>query len=307
MLPMGRKFLAGAIAAVGSLAVSATAATPAAAGPATVTVQPGDTLSTIAVLLHTSVAALMAANHLGDANRVLAGRVLVVPGSPRAPGSAAPSGPGSPPLTITVRRGDTLSALASRYHTTVGALAAANHLANADRVLAGSRLVVPGGTPAMALASYVVPGARAHASGLPSALVAHPARLGLRPAFASAAAAYGVPVAVLEALCWWESGWQGAIVSSTGAVGVCQIEPSTARLVNRSLGRSLNPAVPAQNIALGAAYLASLLRATGGNVGLALAGYYQGLSSVRASGMFPSTRTYVRGIEAYASIFAASG
>jgi soluble lytic murein transglycosylase-like protein len=152
--------------------------------------------------------------------------------------------------------------------------------------------VVPAGTSA-----------NAHASGLPSALVAHPARLTLRPAFAGAAATYGVPMAVLEALCWWESGWQSAIVSSTGAIGVCQIEPSTARLVNQSLGRSLDPAVPAQNIALGAAYLASLLRATGGNVGLALAGYYQGLRSVRASGMFSSTRTYVRGIEAYTTIF----
>ena len=65
----------------------------------------------------------------------------------------------------------------------------------------------------------------------------------------------------------------------------------------------MNPNTAAQNIDLGAAYLHSLLAATGGNQSLAIAGYYQGLFSVRASGMFPSTVTYVHGILAYAAIF----
>jgi hypothetical protein len=39
-------------------------------------------------------------------------------------------------------------------------------------------------------------------------------------------------------------------------------------------------------------------------VSQALAGYYQGLASVRQRGLLASTATYVRGIEAYAAIFA---
>ena len=45
--------------------------------------------------------------------------------------------------TLTVRSGDTLSALATRHGTTVGALAAANALRSPDRIRAGQRLTVP--------------------------------------------------------------------------------------------------------------------------------------------------------------------
>ena len=114
-----------------------------------------------------------------------------------------------------------------------------------------------------------------------------------------------MPAAVLKALCWWESGWQTAIVSNTGAIGVCQLEPSTVTFVDTYLvGASLDPHVAAQNIQLGAAFLAWLLRSTAGDVSLALAGYYQGLLSVHQRGIFPSTANYVKGIEAYSAIFA---
>jgi hypothetical protein len=41
-------------------------------------------------------------------------------------------------------RGDTLSALAARFHTSVSALAKANHIANPDLIYAGASLQVPG-------------------------------------------------------------------------------------------------------------------------------------------------------------------
>jgi LysM repeat protein len=41
-------------------------------------------------------------------------------------------------------RGDTLSALAARYHTSVSALAKANHIANPDLIYAGASLQIPG-------------------------------------------------------------------------------------------------------------------------------------------------------------------
>ncbi len=290
-----------------------------AAGAATVTVQRGQTLSGIAAQLRTSVAALAAANHLSDPDRVLAGQVLQVPApggvtpsgaapSGAAPGGAAPSGaaPGSIPpgsVTVVVARGDTLSAIASRYRTTVAAIAQGNGITDVNRVFAGMKLRIPlAAASGMQLASYDLP---AGSSPYPAQLLAHPNRMALQPDFTNAATTYGVPLPLLEALCWWESGWQTTVVSGTGALGVCQVEPATADLVNRTLVHaSLDPHVASQNIALGAAYLASLLRATGGHADQALAGYYQGLTSVRRKGMLPSTTHYVQGIEAYARIFA---
>lgn len=280
------------VSAIGAIGAEVVTGTPAAA--ATVTVQRGQTLTQIAGSLHITVASLAAANGITDPDHVLAGQVLQVP-------ATASSAPGS--IVVVVGRGDTLTSIAARYRTTVTAIAAANGISNPDRVFAGSKLRVPlAAASGMALASYDLPLGSSH---YPAQLLAHPSRLSLQPAFAQAASTYGVSLPLLEALCWWESGWQSTVVSSTGAVGVCQIEPSTASFVNRYLVHgALDPHVASQNIAIGAAYLASLLRATGGNAAQALAGYYQGLSSVRSKGMLPSTAHYVQGILAYAAIFA---
>jgi LysM repeat protein len=50
----------------------------------------------------------------------------------------------------TVRRGETLGAIASRYGTTTAAIAKANGIANPDRIVAGARLTIPGGGSAPA-------------------------------------------------------------------------------------------------------------------------------------------------------------
>jgi len=285
---------------VGAVSASTLAAGSASAG--TVRVTSGETLWSIASRYGTTVAALAAANDITNPNLVYTGAVLQVP-SGSASGSA--SG-GVPPSTITVGPGDTLTAIAARYRTTVGALTAANGISNPNLVYAGSKLRLP--NQSMALASYSVP-VSGGSGGLPATLLAHPDRLALRGDFVQSASAYGVPVSLLEALCWWESGWQESVVSSTGAVGVCQIEPSTATFVNDVLvpGRGLDVHSAAGNIAMGAAYLHDLLSRAGGNESLAIAGYYQGLASVEQKGMLPATRTYVAGILAYSAIFAAAG
>ncbi|EPX56512.1 LysM domain protein [Cystobacter fuscus DSM 2262] len=46
--------------------------------------------------------------------------------------------------TYRIRRGDTLSALASRFHTSVSALARANKIANPNLIIAGKSLRIPG-------------------------------------------------------------------------------------------------------------------------------------------------------------------
>jgi soluble lytic murein transglycosylase-like protein len=136
-------------------------------------------------------------------------------------------------------------------------------------------------------------------SELPAQLVAQPQRLQLLPLFRRWAAVCAVPAALVEATCWWESGWQEDEVSDTGAVGVCQIEPDTTRAVRALLGdEALDPRSASDNIEMSAAYLRWLLDQTGGRQDLALAGYYQGITSLREHGVLPVSRPYVAGIDA---------
>jgi murein DD-endopeptidase MepM/ murein hydrolase activator NlpD len=112
----------------------------------------GDTVWTIARRFGTSVNAITAANGMASPHRLRIGQVLVLPGGGEATAAAparpaASASPAGPPqgasVTYRVREGDTLSAIARRYATTVGAIAAANDLASAHRLKVGQRLTVP--------------------------------------------------------------------------------------------------------------------------------------------------------------------
>jgi soluble lytic murein transglycosylase-like protein len=119
---------------------------------------------------------------------------------------------------------------------------------------------------------------------------------------ASIAQANGVPAGLAEAVAWQESGWNNAEVSGIGAVGVMQIVPSTWSWIDRYLTPSnpLGTASAAENVRGGVLLLHQLLQLTGGNESLAVAGYYQGLASVQAHGMYASTRQYVADVLALA-------
>jgi lipoprotein-anchoring transpeptidase ErfK/SrfK len=142
--------------------LAAVAAPPSPGG--TYVVQRGDTLAEIAARLGVSQSALARANGIADVNHIYPGERLVVPGSKStAPGgsvatqasatdqavtpdrllSPADSGQGQDGIYV-VRRGDTLSAIAHRLGISLQGLLAANHLANADFVFVGQRLVIPG-------------------------------------------------------------------------------------------------------------------------------------------------------------------
>jgi LysM repeat protein len=275
----------------------------------TVRVVPGDTLWAIAARLHTTVAQLASANGITNPNRLMVGMVLQIPGGPSPSPPPAPSPAAGytgavavSDTVVVVRPGDTLTAIAARYHTTLAALVRANNISNPNFVLIGTQLHIPGTLAPL-------PGGSAPADALTAKLLAHPDRLALRPAFVSAAAASGLPANLLEALCWWESGWQSTATSSTGAIGVCQLEPSTVGYARTTLlhNAALDPRSGPDNIAMAAAYLRDLIGRAGGNSTVAIAGYYQGLPSVQQHGMIPSAQTYVRGVAGYAAIFPPGG
>jgi LysM repeat protein len=246
------------------------------AGPAgTYVVRPGDTLSAIASRLGVSVSALAAANGIEDPNRVYAGQSLTVPGS----ASPAPA-PAASARTHTVAAGETLTGIAARYGTTVSAIAQANRITDPNHVRIGAVLQIPA--------------AAGSGSGLPSRLVASPGRMALVPFFKKWAVANNLDPALVMAVAWQESGWQNSVISPAGAIGIGQLLPSTAAFVSRDLiGVPLDPNVPEHNIRMTARYLRWLLTRSGGNLDVALGGYYQGPASVAAIGFLPSTVDYI--------------
>lgn len=124
-----------------------------------------------------------------------------------------------------------------------------------------------------------------------------PARF--RQAFADAAAKTGLPVSLLVATAYEESGMDPSARSSAGARGLLQLMPGTARELQLEVDD------PAANVLAGARYLRQLLDRFG-RVDLALAAYNAGPTAVvRAGGMAPSVATlrYAQNVQARAASF----
>jgi soluble lytic murein transglycosylase-like protein len=118
------------------------------------------------------------------------------------------------------------------------------------------------------------------------------------------AAEHGAPAALAAAIAWQESGFNNAVVSTANARGIMQVMPGTWDWVNRNLAPApLDPQSAADNVRAGSLYLAQLMKQTGGDLRLAAAGDYQGLSSVRARGMFDDTKQYVDNVLALSARF----
>lgn len=97
----------------------------------TYTVRSGDTLSSIASKFGTSYQALANLNGISNPNLIYAGQVL------RVNGSASASS-----VYYTVRAGDNLSAIASRYGTSYQSIASLNGLTNPNLIYAGQTLKI---------------------------------------------------------------------------------------------------------------------------------------------------------------------
>lgn len=244
-------------------------------GTAGYTVRGGDTLSRIAARFGVSTSALAAANGLSNPNLIRAGQELKVPGS--GTGGAAGSS------VHTVRPGETLMGISIHYGVKMAAIAAANGMTSLNLVYAGQRLRIPSGGGG-AGASAATAGPTAARADVERMLTATAQRYGFKPAF-------------IKAIAMQESGWNQSARSSVGAIGVMQVLPSTGDWVSTYLvGRRLDLTDAQDNITAGVAFIAYLWRLTGGDVERTLAGYYQGLASVRANGMYPSTHRYIANV-----------
>jgi LysM repeat protein len=273
-----------------------TAAAPASSGGGGYVVRPGDSLSGIAARQGVSLAALAAANSLKPTSWVLSGTTLRLPAAGSVPAStvAAPAPMGA----YKVRPGDTLSGLAAASRVPASQMAYMNGLDADAPLIAGTVIKLPTGasinTTTPAPARTIVPQA---------APVASAGRLSATQV-GSLAAQQGVPSSLASAIAWQESGFNNAMVSAANARGIMQIMPGTWSWVQANLaGTPLDPSSASDNVRAGSLYLAHLLRETNGDPALAVAGYYQGLSSVRRIGMLPETERYVANVLALRSRF----
>jgi LysM repeat protein len=226
-------------------------------------VRAGDTLTAIAARHHTSVPVLASLNRLSP-NRVLpVGFVLRLP-ERRAGQHLAP---------YVVRRGDTLSQIASAHRVKLGDLLSVNHLDPDGLLLEGQRILLPR---------------------------VRPSRQAIRASIKRWADHYRIPHSLALALAWQESGHQADVVSRAGAIGVMQVMPKTWTYVESVLiGRPIRHTADG-NVRVGLAYLRHLLNLFG-NTQRALAAYLQGDKSVRSQGIYRSTRRYIANILAIAS------
>ncbi len=75
-----------------------------------------------------------------------------------------------------------------------------------------------------------------------------------------------------------------------------QVTPRSARWASDIVGRGLDVLDIADNIVAGTVILGWLIESTDSE-DEALAGYYQDLRSVRADGLLPETKAFVRGVQ----------
>jgi LysM repeat protein len=236
-------------------------APPASAAASTYRVRPGDTLSGIADAHRLTLGSLARLNALDPNEILLAGTVLRLPSPRRAL------------IRYAVRPGDSLSAIAVRYGTSVQMIARLNRLDPSALLPVGRKLVLP---------------------------QRRSERSAIRSSILQWARHYGVRRELALAVAWQESGHQPNLTSPVGAWGVMQVMPTTWAYVETILiGRPV-PHTTEGGIRVGVAYLHHLLHAFRSNERLALAAYLQGERSVHEHGVFPSSELYVANILALA-------
>jgi LysM repeat protein len=177
-----------------------------------------------------------------------------------------------------VEPGESFFSIAARYHVSPWRLARRNGIPLTRVIVPGQRLALPTGARVRSVATFGPPASRDSVRGA----IDYWARV------------YGVDPTLARALAWMESGFQQDVVSSVGAIGVMQLLPETWEFVDTVLLGVRTPRTYQGNVRAGVRYLRWQLDEFDGNVGLALAGWYQGARAVRERGLYNETKEFVR-------------
>lgn len=261
-------------------------------------VRRGESVSGLSVTYRTTISAIVARNHLTHYGRVIQpGQPLwvprtkaVTPKAAKAASSPRPKPPvSSPRATYRVRGGDTLSNIAVQHHMALATLLKMNRLEQRTVIHPGDLILVTRPRPAAP----------------PKAKPTGPLRLGVKEVpraqvkamIIATARRHGVDPKLALAIGWQESGWQQDIKSTANAYGIMQVIPSSGEWASSMVGRSLDLRKPQDNVTAGVVILRALNRmATSRDQ--AIAGYYQGLASVRSRGLYDDTKQYVTSVKA---------
>jgi len=297
---------------------------PAAAPAATAThkVVAGDTVSHLAARFGTTVKAIVSANGLNSRAMIRVGQSLTIPGAAAAasatttPSAPAPSTTTSKGTAYRVVAGDTVSRIAARFGTTVAAISSANGLDSRAFIRVGQRLTVPGATSSAPATTSGLVGSTFAGRTYPAATVESanqnkatllkigvPSTAEMKALVRSTAISMGLDPALAMAVAHQESGFNHTSVSPANAIGTMQVIPTSGEWASDLVGRDLNLLDPQDNVVAGVAILRRLV-ATSPDLSSAIAGYYQGQSSVRRNGMFADTRVYVANVRTLMSRFA---
>jgi LysM repeat protein len=265
-------------------------------------VRSGDTVLAIALRYRLTLTSVLRANRLTGAALIRPGQKLILPGA-----VARPARPVGTTSAHVVRQGETVTAIARRYGVSVAAVLAVNHLRSRTTIYPGRRLLVPvasTGSSSPRRASHAdvpssflgrtYPDAVVRAAAVNRAALARhpvPSRADIRDLIRATARRYSVDPALALAVASMESGFNQRAVSPANAIGVMQVLPSSGAWAGELIDQRLDLLDPTDNVTAGVVLLATLTRQAGEQT--ALAGYYQGLSSVRKHGMFADTRRYV--------------
>lgn len=288
----------------------------------TIVVRPGDTVWDLALAHGTTPEGLVAKNRLAAGGSVIhPGQRLLVPGAAtsasttkRSPSSPVPSRTTSGRVHV-VRPGDTMTDIAARYGTTLTKLLAANRLPDPGRIYPGQRISLPGAavpttpkstrtptpTSENTFAGYTysdatVAAAKRNRETLARAQV--PSRTEIAAMIRRTAVRHGVDPRLALAIAWQESGWNQRAVSVANAIGAMQVIPASGDWASQLAGRRLDLLDAQDNITAGVVIIRAL-RTSAESLEQAVAGYYQGLHSVRTKGPFADTKQYVAAVLAH--------
>jgi hypothetical protein len=177
-----------------------------------------------------------------------------------------------------VRPGESFFSIASVYRVSPWQLARENSIPLTSVIVPNQRLLLPAGARVRSPAVAATPASRES----------------VRAAIDYWSRIYGVDPKLARALAWMESGFQQDVVSSVGAIGVMQLLPETWEFVDVVLLGVRTPRNYQGNVRAGVRYLRWQLDEFGGDVRLALAGWYQGARAVRERGLYEDTKEFVR-------------
>jgi len=231
---------------------------------------------------------------------------VLLAGPAAARGTPWPGHPDRRLVTHVVRPGETATGLAVRFHAWTRELVRLNGLGPGAGLRAGERVRIPVVVSAVRASHRAAAPPATPRSSVPALTEAATMRAAgwrhwrmtreeVGRQIAREARRLGVPVELVQAIAWQESGWHQPVRSGAGALGVMQVLPATGLWMSMYAGRPLHLHDTYDNITAGVTLVRVLLDHTT-RTRTAVAAYYQGLGSVRSHGLYPSTRRYVANV-----------